>query len=55
MTNKELFTRARTNNNAAASEYYKELLMRRASIGSKEAAEYVSKLKELKGGREVAL
>lgn len=55
MTNKELYTKARTHNNNAAKQYFKELLMKRASIGSKEAAGYVAKLNELKGGQEVAL
>lgn len=55
MTNKELFIKARTHNNKAAKQYFKELLKKRASIGSKEAAGYVAKLNELKGGQEVAL
>lgn len=44
VTNRELYVKARTGNNEATRKYYKELLEKRASIGSSEAKDYVKLL-----------
>lgn len=44
VTNRELYVKARSHINEATRKYYKELLEKRASIGSSEAKNYVKKL-----------